>query len=55
MTEFESRVLTLLTAIDNRLGRIERALAPSMYKVGEDGVLTRITDGGQVIPTRGPR
>ncbi len=64
------KLLVIAGAIDNRLGRIERGLVPPVYKVAEDGVLTRITTPSQItegstsagqhwnvtpIPIRGPR
>jgi hypothetical protein len=55
MTQFETRALALLQHMDARLAVIERALNPALYKIEADGVLTRITDGAQVIPIRGKR
>jgi hypothetical protein len=64
MTDFEHRVIALLTMMDARLARIKRGLNP-LYKVGNDGVLTAIytwestgrnhkPDNTVVIPIHGP-
>ncbi len=50
----DEQIVALLKVICNRLAVIERALSgPPLYVVGEDGVLTRVTDGAQVVPFRG--
>ncbi len=63
MTDMD-RIIALLTAIDNRLARVERALMPPAYKlvppapeVAMRDVLTRVhpTDGtgaNRVVPFR---
>ncbi len=51
----EDQIVALLKVVVTELTAIRRALVPPMYKVEPDGVLTRITDGAQVIPIRRPR
>lgn len=46
------RIALLLVGIDNRLAVIASSLAPPLYKVSDDGVLTRIAETAQVIPIR---
>ncbi len=56
MTDSE-RIIAMLRGIDARLARIERAVAPPVYKVADDGVLTRIAAPSQITEgttTAGP-
>jgi len=50
----DEQILSLLRVIVTELTAIRRALEPPpLYTVGEDGVLTRVTDGEKVVPFRG--
>lgn len=59
----DEQIVALLKVICDHLAVIERVMAllspatkptaSTIYMVGEDGVLTRVTDGAQVVPFRG--